>query len=276
MNCSYWGVMPAAGRGERFASVGLRDVPKQYVEVAGARVIEHSLAPLLRESRLEVVVVSLGADDKWWPQTHCAADPRVVTCIGGANRAQSVRNALGTLEGKAQDDDWVLVHDAVRPCLSQRELSALIETLDDDPVGGLLVTPVSDTMKTLAGGTVERTLERDRTVHALTPQMFRFKALVAALAQAAENGVAVTDEAQAMECAGHEVRVVRGDAANVKLTYPYELRLIETWLENNPPRGGVGKSPAGQAPTPDNRRFHECGNSTHDRVAVAQKTQERK
>ena len=201
--------------------------------------LDHSIAALLRGDVLRAVVVSISEDDVLWQRTRHSGDPSVTTCVGGTNRMRSVMCALDTLKERADEGDWVLVHDAVRPCLSGRDLSSLIEELGSgDGVGGLLVAPVSDTMKQVrhdAAGrlTVERTLDRGRLVRALTPQMFRFGLLAAAIDHALRKGVEVGDEAQAMEFAGHAVHAVEGDGANVKLTYPHELPLIEDWLARN-------------------------------------------
>ncbi len=233
-----WGVVPAAGRGERFNG----GVPKQYLHVAGGCVLDHSLDALLRGGRLRAVAVAVAEDDARWAQTRHSADPRVMLCTGGASRVRSVRCALELLGAHAQDDDWVVVHDAVRPCLSQRDLSSLIEGLGGDEIGGLLVAPASDTLKQIrrGGGAVERTLKRDRVMRALTPQMFRYGLLTAAVDEALRRSVEIGDEAQAMELAGHNVRVVEGDGANVKLTYPHELPLIEAWLARAAPPDAPG------------------------------------
>ena len=240
---NYWGVVPAAGCGERFGKpfgkrldpgAAVEYLPKQYAPVAGARVIEHSLAALICPGVLRGVVVSLAAGDTLWSQTRYCDDPRVMTCQGGANRTQSVMNALHFLRGQAaKENDWIVVHDAVRPCLSEHDFSALMDTLGDDEVGGLLVAPVSDTLKRIderPPSVVAQTLERSHVRRALTPQMFRFEALAEAIGGVLSRGLEVSDEAQAMELAGHAVRVVEGDGMNIKLTYPHELPLLEAWL----------------------------------------------
>ncbi len=228
----YWGVVPAAGCGERFDA----DTPKQYVRVAGDCVLDHSLAALLRGGTFRAVVVSLAEDDARWPQTRHSKDPRVMTCGGGASRARSVLSALELLREQAVSrDDWVVVHDAVRPCLDARELSKMITALSDDKIGGLLAAPASDTMKRVGrknspGFVVEETLDRERVMRALTPQMFRFGLLHDAIDAALDGGREPGDEAQAMELAGHRVRAVAGDGANIKLTHAYELPMVEAWL----------------------------------------------
>ena len=227
----YWGVMPAAGCGERFS----RDTPKQYIRIADACVLEHSLNSLLCSNKFVAVVVSLARDDTLWAQTKHSGDSRVMICEGGANRASSIMNALVCLQKVAKKDDWIVVHDAVRPCLDPRDLSSFIEELTDEKVGGLLVAPISDTVKKISHSNgsltvVEQTLDRKKIVRALTPQMFRFGLLFDAINDALSKSIEVSDEAQAMELAGHEVVAIEGDSGNIKLTYPHELPLIKSWL----------------------------------------------
>ena len=236
----YWGVMPAAGRGERFNAT----VPKQYLRAGAEFLIDRSLDVLLRNGRLRRIVVSLAEDDRWWSHTRHGADPRVTTCTGGATRAQSVRRALERLREWSSHRDWVVVHDAVRPCVGERELPALIEACGDGDVGGALVAPAIDTMKYVREGSdvgleVDRTLNRRRLMRALTPQMFRFDILTAALDAVIARGEEAGDEAQAMELAGHDVVAVEGDPANVKLTYAHELPMVEAWLAANAPVGAT-------------------------------------
>jgi len=155
----------------------------------------------------------------------------VLTCTGGDSRAASVCNALQALAGIAGDDDWVAVHDAVRPCLRGADLARLLDEAAGEPAGAVLVAPISDTVKQVAGDYIERTLDRARVVRAVTPQVFRCRLLREALAGALADGAAPTDEAAAMERAGHRVRAVAGDAGNVKITWPGDLRRAENNLE---------------------------------------------
>jgi 2-C-methyl-D-erythritol 4-phosphate cytidylyltransferase len=225
----YWAVVPAAGVGQRMGSA----IPKQYLPLVGRPVIVHTLETLLRYPPLAGVVVAIGADDGWWPAAVIGVDsakpPRVVT--GGVERGQSVLNGLEALREWASPDDWVLVHDAVRPCLSTEDLDRLLAELDSDPVGGLLAVPVRDTLKqTDAAGRVVTTVDRSRLWHALTPQMFRLGLLRDALRAALARGLTVTDEAAAMEAAGFAPRLVEGRADNVKITRPEDLALAEFYL----------------------------------------------
>jgi 2-C-methyl-D-erythritol 4-phosphate cytidylyltransferase len=223
-------VVPAAGAGARMGA----DIPKQYLTLAGQTVLEHSLDALLACKRINRIVLVLSADDEHWPQfRHRYKDSRVETAGGGAERCHSVLNGLEQLAGTAGDDDWVLVHDAARPCVSQQDIESLISALEDDRVGGLLGVAVADTMKQVdAEGAVVQTVERDGLWRALTPQMFRFGLLRDALQQAIARGVLVTDEAAAMEMAGHRPRMVEGQGDNIKITRPGDLQLAEFYLQS--------------------------------------------
>jgi 2-C-methyl-D-erythritol 4-phosphate cytidylyltransferase len=221
-----WAVVPAAGTGRRMGA----NVAKQYLSLLGRPLLGHALESLLASPRIEAVVLVVAADDMRWPEA-VPADAPLLTAIGGAERCHSVLNGLLRLADRAAPDDWVLVHDAARPCLSHEELDALFVALERDPVGGLLAVPVADTLKAADdSGRVLRTLPRDSLWRALTPQMFRYGLLHDALAAAIEAGVMVTDEAAAMERAGHRPALVAGRAANLKVTGPEDLALAEAVL----------------------------------------------
>jgi len=159
-------------------------------------------------------------------------EQNLIRADGGKERCHSVLNGLNALSDSALTDDWVLVHDAARPCVRQQDLRLLIDTLADHAVGGLLGRPVHDTIKkTDARGVVTGTVERDCLWHAYTPQMFRYGLLRAALTKALEDGYEVTDEASAMEHAGHRPLMVEGHADNIKITRPEDLPLAEYYLQ---------------------------------------------
>ena len=224
MSPHYWVVIPAAGVGARMQA----DRPKQYLPLRGRTLIEHTLDCFLGQPELLGLVVCLSADDGWWPQLPCALDTRISRAAGGRERADSVLAGLQRLsELGADEQDWVLVHDAARPNLAETDLHKLVRELADDPVGGLLAVPVRDTLK-LAGpdGRVQSTPDRALYWQAYTPQMFRLGALRKALAAALAAGVAITDEASAMEWAGYAPRLVEGRADNLKVTRPEDLH----WL----------------------------------------------
>lgn len=208
------------------------EIPKQYLPLHGRRVIEHSLDRLLSHPRVEAVYVALSPNDDWWVSTMHANASRVIRVDGGAERCHSVLNALDLLCQHADPQDWVLVHDAARPCLRREDLERLIDCLEQDPVGGLLGVPVHDTMKRVdeKSGRVAATLPRDRLWHAYTPQMFRLGALRAALQDALKQGLLVTDDASAMELAGYPPKMVQGHSDNIKITRPADLALAEFYL----------------------------------------------
>ena len=227
-----WAVVPAAGQGSRFGSA----LPKQYAELAGRPILSWTLASLLAEDSIAGVVVVLSAHDPHWSALAEAGDPRVRICTGGARRAHSVARGLDALADVAETTDWVLVHDAARPCLRHDDLQALFDELRDEPVGGLLALPVSDTLKRAnAAAEVRETVPRDGLWRALTPQMFRLGVLRRALALCLERGRAVTDEAAAIESLGLRPRLVRGHADNIKVTNPEDAALAEAILRDRRP-----------------------------------------
>lgn len=221
---AFWAVIPAAGVGARMAA----DRPKQYLQLGGRTILEHSLGCFLDHPSLKGLVVSLTVDDPYWPNLACAGDPRIQRADGGAERSGSVLNALLQLNALgASDDDWVLVHDAARPNLSREDLDTLLAQLADDPVGGLLAVPARDTLKRVdKQGRVVETIDRSLIWQAYTPQMFRLGALHRALADSLVADAVITDEASAMEWSGQAPRLVEGRADNIKVTRPEDLE----WL----------------------------------------------
>ena len=221
----YWLVMPAAGIGRRFGG----ERPKQYAPLRGRTVIEWALAPFLADPRCAGAVVALADADPFWA---AIAPPQVLGVPGGAERSHSVRNALGALAPRAAAADWVLVHDAARPCLPGEDLERLLARLADHPVGGLLATPAADTLKRAgADGCVVETVERSGLWRALTPQMFRYGLLCAALDAAHAAGRLPTDEAQAVEWQGERPALINASAANLKITSAADLTLAAALLE---------------------------------------------
>ena len=221
-----WAVVPAAGSGRRMGAA----IAKQYLPLCGQPLLAHALAPLLACARIDAVVLVVAADDTRGREL-AARDDRLLTAAGGAERAHSVRSGLERLADRAADEDWVLVHDAARPCLSDAELDALFTVLGDDPVGGLLAVPLADTLKAAdESGRVARTVPRLGLWRALTPQMFRYGLLRRALTAALAAGIVVTDEAAAIEHAGYRPVLVEGRAANLKVTGPEDFALAEAIL----------------------------------------------
>ena len=216
----YFAIVPAAGSGSRFAA----DKPKQYLSLNGRPLIFHTLAALVACGEIERVWVVLSPDDRYWSQydwSELGSKLETLRC-GGETRAASVTNGLRAASMAASDDDWILVHDAARPCLSQAMLGALIHELSDDPVGGILAVPVADTLKRAGDGQrIAATEPRDGLWQAQTPQMFRYGLLTNAL----ENCHAVTDEASAVEALGLAPKLVRSETTNLKVTYPADLAM---------------------------------------------------
>jgi 2-C-methyl-D-erythritol 4-phosphate cytidylyltransferase len=225
----YWAVVPAAGSGRRMAS----DIPKQYLPLRGSTVLEYTLNTLFSCEPIEGVVLALTSEDGYWPEIAPRFSGNNLVCVpGGEERCHSVLNAVHHLNSFADRHDWVLVHDAARPCVRVDDVTELIETLADDVCGGLLGVPVADTMKRLGSdGRVEGTVDRQALWHAQTPQMFRLGLLQSALEQAIAQDRLVTDEAAAMEMAGYRPCMVRGHADNVKITVPSDLALAEFYLQ---------------------------------------------
>jgi 2-C-methyl-D-erythritol 4-phosphate cytidylyltransferase len=216
-----WAVVPAAGRGERFGG----RTPKQYRLIEGRAVLSWSIRALLAERSIRRVIVAVSADDRGFERLPEARDPRVRSCLGGARREQSVANALEALAGEARNADWVLVHDAARPCLRREDLRRLLAAVAADPVGGLLATPVADTLKRGRRGHVVATVEREELWRAMTPQAFRFGVLRRAIRLCRERKRPVTDEASAIEALGLRPRLVPARGDNLKITVPEDLAL---------------------------------------------------
>lgn len=222
-------LLPCAGTGSRAGT----ELPKQYQPIAGQPMVMHTLAALRAVSRVELCVVVIAPQDAWWTSQPPGT---VLARCGGATRAESVYNGLQTLlEEGAGAEDWVLVHDAARCLVTPAQVEHLIDACRDDAVGGLLALPLPDTLKAGVDGRVAATVERADKWLAQTPQMFRLGALKAALAaHEAQDFAGVTDEASAMERAGHRPLLVRGSAQNFKVTYPEDFALAEAVLRSRP------------------------------------------
>jgi len=219
-------LVPAAGFGARMGN----ELPKQYLDLAGRPMIWHALSTLCANPNIKTVFVVLAPEDEYFARydwSHCSGKLEPLYC-GGATRAESVANGL--LASELEPDDWVLVHDAARPCLSAHLLSRMIAELRDDPVGGILAVPVADTLK--RGDLKQRiahTEPREGLWQAQTPQMFR----VGLLAQALHQCQSVTDEASAIEALGLHPKLVASDSSNFKVTYPQDIVLAELLLKDH-------------------------------------------
>ena len=222
-------IVPAAGSGSRVGDT----LPKQYLPIGGVPMIVHTLRALMRVPRLDRIVAVLSPHDRFWETLctpHLPSDAMRLQAakVGGATRATSVVNGIAAIAGEFGRDDWVLVHDAARPCILPGSIERLLDELSADPVGGLLALPVADTLKAADAETrAMHTVDRSTLWRAQTPQMFRLGVLQAALAAMPS----ATDEAQAMEAQGHRPRLVMGDAANLKVTYPADLKIAQVLLQ---------------------------------------------
>ncbi|RDV27948.1 2-C-methyl-D-erythritol 4-phosphate cytidylyltransferase [Alteromonas aestuariivivens] len=223
-------VVPAAGIGSRMRC----DRPKQYLMLGNKTILEHTLQALISHPAISRIVIALSPQDKYFRQLPVANAPWLTVVDGGTERADSVLNALHTLNA----DDWALVHDAARPCLNHKDVDTLLRTMNHSEVsGGILATPVRDTMKRATEASpetqavVDKTESRERLWHALTPQLFPAGALRIALEKGLQRKLAITDEASAMEAAGYRVALIDADPANIKITRPADMPLAAFYLQ---------------------------------------------
>ena len=223
----FFGLIPAAGAGERMGSAK----PKQYLELLGRPMLYHSVKALLADARIAIVFVVLApADQEFKRHPWAEFGERVAPLYcGGATRHDSVLNGLVAASSTVEPEDWILVHDAARPCLGEHELERMLDTLAADEVGGILGVPVADTLKRAdAAGRIQATEPRENLWQAQTPQMFRHDLLLQALSRTAK----LSDEAGAIEALGLAPKLVQGSATNLKVTYPEDLQLAQTILAN--------------------------------------------
>jgi len=218
-----WCVVPAAGRSARYGG----EVPKQYQTLAGKPMLLQTLERLATHPCVAGIMVALAADDRYWRDNIAIGAITIRTTTGGEQRADSVLAGLDALREQVGDDEFVLVHDAARPCVRADDISRLIDI--GIPAGGaLLAAPLRDTLKRSDHERrVEATEPREARWRALTPQLFRFGELVSALRSALEAGITITDEAMAMERVGHRPLLVEGSESNIKVTTPDDLALAE-------------------------------------------------
>ncbi len=240
MSARIFAIVPAAGGGARFGS----GTPKQYALLDRVPLIVHTLDRIADALPLEMTVVVIAPDDARYEHAVGNRPAVEVLCCGGTTRAETVRNALAALAPRCGPDDWILVHDAARPCVPRAALARLVAAVWDDPVGGLLAVAVADTLKRAVPGpdpAVEApraiaTEERAFLWQAQSPQMFRYAVLTEAFAR--DGALAATDEAQAVEALGHAPRLVRGSPANIKVTYAEDLAFAAAILAAQREEGG--------------------------------------
>ena len=221
----FYGLIPAAGAGERMGSAR----PKQYLKLLGRPLLYHSVKALLANDRIDTVFVVLAPADGDFKQYEWSEFGERIAPLycGGATRHDSVLNGLVAASSTVESDDWILVHDAARPCLGQRELQRMLDELATDEVGGILGVPVADTLKRAdAAGRIQATEPREQLWQAQTPQMFRHGLLLQALGRTAK----LSDEAGAIEAMGLQPKLVQGSGTNLKVTYPEDLQLAQTIL----------------------------------------------
>ena len=221
-----WAVVPAAGVGKRMQA----DRPKQYLPLAGLTVIEQTLQRLLNAEVFSAIAVAISTEDPYWPELAISRRPEIITAAGGKERADSVLSALKALSDRADDDDWVMVHDAARPCLTTEDIIKLLKQLQNDKVGGILALPSHDTLKKVNQDKIVGSVDRNQVWRALTPQMFRLGQLRDALREA-EGNPAITDEASALEIKGYLPKIVEGRPDNIKITRPEDLALAQFYME---------------------------------------------
>lgn len=221
-------IIPAAGVGARMGA----DAPKQYLSLHGKTLIQHVIKVFDQAIKINSIHVILSQEDAHWRTAYLSASSKMqVHYCGGDSRATTVLNGLNAIEHQVADDDWILVHDAARPGLSNRLLNQLISTLENDAVGGLLAIPLADTLKRAdAAQRVSATIPRNDLWQAQTPQMFRYGTLKQALTTFSGTP---TDEAEAIEALGLAPKLVTGELQNLKVTYPQDLAVLSALLNLN-------------------------------------------
>jgi len=226
-NEKYIVIVPAAGVGKRMQA----SFPKQYLTLNNESILSRTITQLLSHRNISKVVLALSDEDDYFSKTTLFDNPNVIRVSGGTERVDSVLSGLQIID----DSDWVLVHDAARPCITHEDIDKLIFQCLKNNSGGILAAPVVDTMKLAIKGHTEtnkvaETIDRNQLWHAFTPQMFKVNELKHAITQAQIKGIAITDEASAIESAGLPCLLVSGRRDNIKITRPEDLVLAEFYL----------------------------------------------
>lgn len=224
MTKKIFAIIPASGIGSRMQA----DKPKQYLTLKGKTILEHTVSLFLDHPQISKVIVAVAKDDPFYTDIALLKLPKIQIVFGGETRADSVFNALKAIR---DENAWALVHDAARPCLKRSDLDKLLQIKDEQ--GGILATPVIDTMKRANGTKIVHSEDRLTLWHALTPQFFPAEKLKTALETAFANKQLVTDEASAMELSGYQPQLVAGRSDNIKITRPEDLALAEFYLTHN-------------------------------------------
>ena len=220
-------VVPAAGVGRRMGG----NLPKQYMDLLGVPVIVRTLQKIAGHRRIRKTVIALASDDVWFPRCRDTLPEGCVTVEGGRERRHSVLAGIELLADDFPAESWVVVHDAARPCVREKDIDMLLERLSNSSIGGILATPLQDTLKVCdEEQNILETVPRGNLWKALTPQMFRLGLLRDALQFSISNDFAVTDEAQAVEAFGETPLIVTGHSDNIKITEPDDLKLASAIL----------------------------------------------
>lgn len=223
----YWAIVPAAGIGRRMQSVK----PKQYMPLLGKTVLEHTLSRLLQTQIFSAIIVVISETDPYWSILPFAQHKSIIVAPGGKERSDSVLSGLNVIEDKADCNDWILVHDAARPCITEEDIKRLLTELSGDEVGGILALSSPDTLKEVYDYSITKSLNRNQIWRALTPQMFRYGMLKTAL-EYGQGNFAVTDESSALELMGYKPKIVEGRSDNIKITRPEDLILAQFYMEH--------------------------------------------
>ncbi|HIG68251.1 MAG TPA: 2-C-methyl-D-erythritol 4-phosphate cytidylyltransferase [Porticoccaceae bacterium] len=231
---NYWAIVPAAGVGRRFSA----DIPKQFHQLHGELVAQHTLSRLLSITGIKRIVAPCDPSSGYWSRVRATSNSRVQLIQGGETRARSVLNGLVAIQQDASPDDWVLVHDMARPCVTRMDINKLIGNLEEHPVGGFLAAPINETLKLVTSDNkVTKTVDRNQYRIAQTPQMFRARMLQEAIQSMFDNQLEPTDEASAIEYIGEQAMVIDGRQDNIKITRREDLMIAEAILQDQEKQG---------------------------------------
>ena len=227
----YFLVVPASGIGQRMNST----IPKQYIILEnGLTILDQCLNTILSNDLISGFIVALDKKDSYFKSSNFAKDPKLISiATGGKERFNSVLNALNALDQNAKPNDWVLVHDAVRPCIRKEDINKLIEEVADDKVGGILANRIVDTVKQKNNGRLVSTIDRQKLYIAQTPQMFRYAILKDSIEKAIKSNMHITDESEALESLNYSIRIVEGSSSNIKITTQEDIHLANYFLKHH-------------------------------------------
>ena len=206
--------------------------PKQYNILAnGNTILEQSIENLLSFTKIDKFIVALKKGDNYFKKSKFYQHKKLfTTCIGGENRIDSVISAMDSIKKYCKKDDWVIIHDSVRPCINKNNIVLLFDTLKNDSIGGILATPIVETIKKSNEYKIIKTIKRENLYLAQTPQLFRYNILLKSLSKCKDKNIIVTDEAQAIEYIGLQPKIVLGNTKNIKITYKEDIKLANLYL----------------------------------------------